>query len=138
MRVLHAVGPEWIDGVRALFQAAWWAQARTHADVASNLVHSTATAGIVDDDGTLVAFARALSDGSHRAVVLDVVVVPDQRRDGLGRAVMDALLADPTLCRVESIALWCKPEHVPFYELFEFTDDVSGMRLMVRGAVDGS
>ena len=48
---------------------------------------------------------------------------------------MDALLAHPDMRDVESVALWCKPERMPFYERLGFTADVHDLRLMLRGDV---
>ena len=61
------------------------------------------------------------------------------RRRGrrFGGDVMRALLDHPQLRNVEAVALWCKPEHMRFYEELGFRDDVRGMRLMLRGDVEG-
>ena len=139
MRVVFDLGEEHVDGVLALFREAWWTKARTRDDVVSLLAASGVTVGIAsdDDDGTLVAVARALTDGTHRAVVLDVVVTEAQRGGGLGRQIMDALLAHPKMRDVESVALWCLPEMTPFYERLGFRTGLHDMRLMLRGDVSG-
>ena len=138
MKTLHAVGPEWVDGVLALYADAWWTSSRTRDEVAALLAASDAAVGLVDDDGLLVAFARALSDGTHRAVVFDVIVASARQRDGLGADVTRALLDHPAVRDVESVALWCKPEHMEFYRKLGFSDDVHDLQLMLRGDVDGS
>ena len=137
MRVDFDLGEEHLDGVLALFREAWWTKARTRRDVVSLLAATDVTVGLVDDAGTLVAVARALTDRTHRAVVLDVIVKDDRRGGGLGRQIMDALLAHPKIRDVECVALWCKPERVPFYERLGFATGLHDMRLMLRGDVSG-
>lgn len=56
---------------------------------------STAWVGAHDASGELVAAARALADGDWAANIYDVVVAPEHRGLGLGRAVMELLLEHP-------------------------------------------
>ncbi len=138
MRVVHSIEGAHVDGLLALYAAAWWARARRRDDVVRMLAGSAAVVGLVDDAGRLVAFARAITDGVFRAVVYDVIVDPGLHGRALGRQVMDALLAHPRLAGVESVALYCLPDLVPFYERLGFTDDVHDLRLMLRGGAGGA
>ena len=49
----------------------------------------------------LVGFGRASSDGIHRAVLWDIVVAGDLQGRGLGRRVVEALLASNAIEGVE-------------------------------------
>jgi predicted GNAT family N-acyltransferase len=80
----------------------------------------------------LAAFARVLTDRAYLALVLDVIVSPAYRRNGLGRLLMDRICAAPELEKVTSIELVCQPELVPFYEKWGFSDHVGQSRLMRR------
>ena len=51
----------------------------------------------------MVGFGRATSDGFSRAVLWDVVVAGDLQGDGLGRKVVEELLSNPEVYRVERI-----------------------------------
>ena len=53
----------------------------------------------------MAGFGRATSDGIYRAVLWDIVVAGDLQGIGLGRQVVDALLAAPALKNVEKIYL---------------------------------
>ena len=53
----------------------------------------------------MVGFGRATSDGIYRAVLWDIIVAGDLQGMGLGRQVVDALLASPPLRSVERIYL---------------------------------
>jgi ribosomal protein S18 acetylase RimI-like enzyme len=121
------------DQLVALFQSAWWTADRTLEEVERMLRGSDVVVGLVDGSpDRLVGFARAITDSTFLAVVLDVVVAADLRGSGLGARLMDELLARPELAAVDSIELVCQPELVAFYRRFGFTDSVGRSLLMRR------
>ncbi len=65
----------------------------------------------------LVGASRALSDGEYHALIYDVVVHPDLQRQGIGGAMMHALLARLPVWRVMLVA---DPDVQPFYSQFGF------------------
>jgi predicted GNAT family N-acyltransferase len=88
----------------------------------------------VDDRAhRLAAFARVLTDDVYLAMILDVIVDPTYRGTGLGRALMDTVLAHPRVSGVKSVELVCQPGLVGFYEKWGFTQDVGTSLLMRRG-----
>jgi ribosomal protein S18 acetylase RimI-like enzyme len=66
----------------------------------------------------LVGASRALTDGEYHALIYDVVVHPDCQRQGIGSAMMDALLARLPVWRVMLVA---DHDVQPFYSQFGFT-----------------
>lgn len=68
-------------------------------------------------NGALLGAARAISDGVYYAVVLDVVVAPEHQGQGIGRALMTALLAQLPL---EKIYLTAPPDKQDFYKKLGF------------------
>jgi predicted GNAT family N-acyltransferase len=80
----------------------------------------------------LVGFARVLTDYTHIAVVLDVIVDESRRGSGLGGALLDAVVNHPELAAVRSLELVCQPELIPFYRRWGFTDQVGSSTLMRR------
>ena len=62
--------------------------------------------------GRLVGFARALSDGVCQAAIYDVAVVPEFQRQGIGAALVRALLS-----RLEglNVILYASPGKEDFY-----------------------
>jgi predicted N-acetyltransferase YhbS len=60
-----------------------------------------------------------------------VIVAPEWQGRGLGRMLMNALLAHPRLAAVEMIELSCQREMVPFYRRWGFTDEL-GESLRMR------
>jgi GNAT superfamily N-acetyltransferase len=66
----------------------------------------------------MVAFARGISDGVTNGYVSTVVVHPDHRGRGLGRAIVARLIGEPGTIRW---VLHADPELHPFYERLGFT-----------------
>jgi ribosomal protein S18 acetylase RimI-like enzyme len=100
------------DGVLALYRAQGWWPDRTAEQVAAVL--ATAPAAGAWRGSELVGFARAVTDGLLRAYVEDVIVAPELRHAGIGRALLDCLL--PELAPVPVVTLFCPADLVPFYE----------------------
>jgi predicted GNAT family N-acyltransferase len=129
-----------VDGSRreqlvALFRSAWWTKTRDADAVERMLEGSDLTVGLVDPaSDRLVGFARAITDHTFLAVVLDVIVDPDYRGTGLGARLMNELLAHPELAAVDSVELVCQPELIDFYRRWGFTDAVGRSLLMRRTA----
>jgi GNAT superfamily N-acetyltransferase len=71
---------------------AFWAQQRSHGQLRRLLAGSTVVVSLWHGK-RLVGFGRASSDGIYRAVLWDVVVAGDLHGQGLGRRVVEALLA---------------------------------------------
>lgn len=71
------------------------------------LAHLASTAWVVAKDpaGTVVATARATSDGAKAAMIFDVAVAPEHRGQGLGQALMSTLLDHPRIRAVRSVTL---------------------------------
>jgi predicted GNAT family N-acyltransferase len=118
--------------LHSLYQNEWWSKGRTEDDVRVVLEHSDLLVGIVSTgDDRLAAFARVLTDRIFKAVIFDVIVAPGHRDRRLGRALMERLCGHPDLARVRHVELYCRPELVPFYEQWGFTQtppDVVYMR----------
>lgn len=58
--------------------------------LAASILHVTA----YDEDGTLLAMGRVVGDGAMYFYLQDIVVAPAHRGCGLGRAIVDRLMAD--------------------------------------------
>ena len=90
---------------------------------------SLVTRGIWDGR-RLVAIGRANSDGVLYAMIHDVVVLPDRRRQGLGTALVNELVDELKLRNVRSIQLMAAVDQTAFYRKLGFRprpDDRPGM-----------
>lgn len=119
------------DDLHDLYRNEWWTEGRTRSGVDAVVEGSDAVVALCDPGtGTLVAFARVLTDYAYKALVFDVIVAPGHRGTGLGRRLMDEVLGLPELSGVEHVELYCRADVVPFYERWGFDDDLGDLRLM--------
>ncbi len=101
-----------------LNKSAFWAVDRQIEDLKIAIDRSEPVVSGWDRE-KLIGFARANSDGVYRAMIFDVVVDPDYRRLGLGRKLVELVLADPCMIRVEKIYLMTTNQQ-SFYERLGF------------------
>lgn len=78
----------------------------------------------------LVGFGRATSDGVFRAVLWDVVVAEEQQGQGIGRRIVEALLASQQVAAAERVYLMTTTGE-GFYEKLGFRR-VDSQRLMLK------
>jgi RimJ/RimL family protein N-acetyltransferase len=122
-----------VEDLHRLYQREWWTKGRTLEDVRRMLDATRAMVGFVDpSSGRLIAFARAITDDTYKALVLDVIVDSEARRRGLGHDLLDAIIAHPALEQVQHFELYCRPELIPFYERWGFKEPGTGLRFMRR------
>jgi N-acetylglutamate synthase-like GNAT family acetyltransferase len=113
-----------LEQLRSLFQvAAFWAKERTVEDLAIAITHSKPVISVWNDQ-QLIGFARATSDGIYRATIWDVVIHPDHRGSGLGRQLVQTVLAHPHMNRVERVYLMTTHQQ-RFYERIGFEANAS-------------
>ena len=76
-----------------LSTAAYWARWRTREDVAQQVRGAWRVVGAYRrEDGSMVGFARAISDGVALGYLADVFVLPDHRGRGLGRRLVSTMI----------------------------------------------
>lgn len=73
----------------------------------------------------LIGFGRALSDGQYQSAIYDVVVLPDYQNQGVGHAIMKALLEK--LPKSAPILIFASPGKQDFYKKFGFGNLRTGM-----------
>jgi N-acetylglutamate synthase-like GNAT family acetyltransferase len=69
-----------------------------------------------------MGFARATSDGVYRATIWDVVIHPDYQGAGLGRQLVQTVLAHPHVNQVEKVYLMTTNEQ-NFYSRIGFEEN---------------
>ena len=78
--------------VLALYRAAgWFGMSDPAPELDAMIANSFAVSAAFDSTGCLVGMARALSDGVSDAYILDVVVDPAHRSQGVGRIIVKRL-----------------------------------------------
>jgi N-acetylglutamate synthase-like GNAT family acetyltransferase len=108
-----------LDQLQELFNlAAFWASDRRRQDLQVAISNSNPVISAWDAD-RLIGFARGNSDGVYRATIWDVVVHPDYQGAGLGRKLVETILADPMVAHVEKVYLMTTNQQ-RFYEKIGF------------------
>ena len=122
--------PGQLQQLQALLdEHSFWAQGRTPSQLRRMLAGSQAVVSAWRGQ-RLVGFGRASSDGVFRAVLWDVVVAGEEQGRGLGRRLVEALLAEPALAGVERVYLMTT-NSAGFYAQLGF-EDSDAQRLMLR------
>lgn len=114
-----------------LYKNEFWSNKRNYTGVAKMLEKSDIIVAFVDENKQLIAFARVLTDFVYRATIYDVIVKPTHRKMGLGAKLLEAVVNNANLKDVEVIALYCLPEMIDFYELWEF-QAIEKLKLMFK------
>jgi ribosomal protein S18 acetylase RimI-like enzyme len=114
-----------------LNEHSFWAQGRSQQELRRMLAGSQAvvSAWLGPD---LVGFGRATSDGVFRAVLWDVVVASEHQGLGLGRQMVEALLASPALTGIERVYLMTTNSS-GFYEQLGFKIVQSQRTMLLEG-----
>ncbi|MGB3292373.1 MAG: GNAT family N-acetyltransferase [Phormidesmis sp.] len=118
-RYTQVFTPSQLDQLCGLFElAAFWAKRRRPEEMAQAIAHSHPVVTAWDGE-RLIGFTRATSDGIFRATIWDVVIHPDYRGAGLGRRLVETLIAHPHMNRVERTYLMTTHQQ-RFYERIGF------------------
>jgi len=122
-----------INDLHRMYQEEWWTKGRGLEDVRRMLEHTNVIVGFCDAESQrLVAFARVLTDYVYKALVLDVIVEAGSRGRGLARTLMDAVVGHPSLASVRHFELYCRPELMPLYRKWGFSEELGELRFMRR------
>jgi GNAT superfamily N-acetyltransferase len=100
------------DQILALYRAEGWWPDRTAEQMRAVLDAGPAVAAWHED--RVLGFARAVTDGTLRAYLEDILVHPDVRRAGVGRALVAAILDQ--LRPIPDVTLFCTPDLAAYYE----------------------
>jgi len=84
------------DRVTAWLTAAQWSRGINRAEVEMGACHSALVVGAWCE-GELVGFARVVSDCVRFAYLMDVIVAPEHRRQGIGQGMVRFALEHPRL-----------------------------------------
>jgi len=114
---------------------AFWAKERTLEGLAIAIANSKPVVTVWDGE-KLIGHARATSDGIYRATIWDVVIDPDYRGAGLGRKLVQTVLAHPFVCNVERVYLMTTHQ-TEFYEHIGFEQNSSTTLVLCNRKLQG-
>lgn len=119
---------------RYLSRESYWAGAIPR-DVVARSVANAISFGLYAPDGAQVGFARVITDRATFAWLADVFIDPAQQGLGLGKALMDVIIAHPDLQDLRRFMLVTADAH-SLYERYGFTAVEKPERLMVKLRTD--
>lgn len=125
-----------VDAVLAMLHASHWGGGMTRASLERAIANSVCI-GVYDATGRQLAFARAVTDLATYAYLTDVIVAEDTRGQGLGKWMMQVILAHPDLQGLRRIALWTRSARA-LYEQFGFSTEMPASTYMERRPGPGS
>lgn len=99
-----------MEFVHASLAGAYWAVTRPRA-VTERSWGNCLCFGVYAPDGTQAGFARLLTDYALRAHLADVFIRPETRGLGLGKALVETILAHPHLTTVSHWTLTTADSH---------------------------
>ena len=111
---------------RFLSEESYWARSRTREEN-DRIIDASLCFGVYEDGvgGAQIAHARVLTDTVSFGYLGDVFVLPEARGRGVGKALMEAVLAHPHVRGIRRLALVTDDAH-GLYERYGFEplDDV--------------
>lgn len=91
----------------------------TPEELYTALKNSWYTISVFDND-QLVGFGRIICDGTVHALILDCIVHPDLQGKGIGKEVMNKLVAKCKKHKIRDIQLFSAKDKAGFYEKLDF------------------
>ena len=82
-----------LDAISALLTTEGWGP-RAEPEALARAIDAATRAVVVEDHGEIVGFGRCVTDDVSNGYLSMVVVAPDHRRSGIGRAIVAALTGD--------------------------------------------
>jgi GNAT superfamily N-acetyltransferase len=118
-----------LDVVHGYLRTAYWSPG-VPREVVARAIANSVVVGVYAPDGAQVAFARAATDRATFAWIADVFVLPSHQGQGLGRFVVETLLAHPELQDLRRTMLATADAH-ELYRSYGFEDLPDPSRFLV-------
>jgi len=74
----------------------------------------------VFDNNQLIGFGRIICDGIVHALILDVIILPDRQGEGIGKEIMNKVVAKCKKHKIRDIQLFSVKDKAGFYEKLGF------------------
>ena len=103
------------SGILDLYRAHNWTHARSPERLKVAIAASSFAVVAVTGDGTVIGFARAMSDEAFAVYIADILVAPEWQRRGIGRRITRTLLDRYPLDTFHHQVLIAEPGAEGFY-----------------------
>lgn len=124
MEIIEKFNDEFILQLSELYKKTWFTPNRSLSDIKKMLMNSYLTLGFIEN-GTLIGFCRAISDGVYKAFLFDVIVHYDYHNKGIGKKIVETVLNHDSLIDVGHIELYCPEKICDFYKKLGFENRTS-------------
>ncbi len=114
-----------IEEARRLLSENGWKHRVSDASLFSQLVSNSQRAIVAVEGATVIGFARAICDELSNGYLSMVVVAPDHRRRGVGRALVRAVMGENP--QITWVLRAGRPEELPFFERLGFVPSTVAM-----------
>ena len=91
---VREIQPSEIEPARRLLEASGWSHRVSNPDDFRELVSRSQRALVAVQDGEVIGFLRALTDGMANGYISMLVVAEQHRHQGIGRALVRAVMGD--------------------------------------------
>ena len=99
------------DKVTELLSGTYWSKGISKQEVMKGAENSALVVGIFNKAHQQIAYSRVISDKTRFAKILDVIVDEDYRKQGVGQAMVNFILAHPAFDDVYQWLLITKDAH---------------------------
>ncbi|MFE6994748.1 GNAT family N-acetyltransferase [Microbacterium sp. NPDC057659] len=113
-----------------LSEQSYWARGRAR-EMQDDAIDSSRNYAVLDPEGRQVAYARVVTDAVTFAWLCDVFVDPAERGNGVGKMLVDGVIADIERTTVKRIMLATADAH-GLYAQYGFAPSEDPNRYMIR------
>jgi GNAT superfamily N-acetyltransferase len=99
------------DQITEMLENAFWCKGIKKEEVEKGSMNSALLVGAFNSESEQVGFARAISDKTRFAYILDVIVREDYRRKGIGQNMIKSMIENKEMSNVYQWVLITKDAH---------------------------
>jgi ribosomal protein S18 acetylase RimI-like enzyme len=101
-------------------------------DEHKNIFEASYAVAFAYDGDRLIGCGRALSDGLYQAALYDIAVMPEYQGKGVGKSLVEAILAHTSHC---NMVLYAAPGKEGFYQKLGFRAMKTGMARFIKAEI---